>query len=105
MNHEVAIEHLGGHRALKLMVNAREFVAGPKSLRFRFSGARGMNVCVLTLDEWDLYGLEIWQVGAGRCRVKHERGGLFFDDVRGAFEAATGLSLRVPTVLAVRGGA
>jgi hypothetical protein len=100
------INHLGGVRALKLMVAAYYFSYDRKqrTLKFRFRGSEVANCVEITLNANDLYDLKFWKIRGGRrglrCEVVQEFEDYYSDSLMPIFEETTGLDLTVPIVRA-----
>lgn len=95
-NQEVAAtiaSQLGGTRRLKMFVNGRDFVAIEDGLQFKFSGARGMNVCRITLDPSDTYNVEFGYLRGLNYKVKASHDGIYCDMLVELFENTTKLFL------------
>lgn len=89
-------EQLGGMRRLKAMLNAREAWYklednGDVMIRFRFSGAKGMNVFTMTLNAMDTYDMEWWYTSGGEHKRVKVLQNMYHDDIIEAFESVTGL--------------
>ena len=92
------IQQMGGFGKLKAMVNARDFCALKAGVKFRFTGSRMSNICIVNLDEaLDLYDFELWRVGTRKgqiySKLVHTETGLYFDMLKPTFEEETGLRL------------
>ena len=97
---ETTLAQLGGASRLSVMIGARHFSSDGRELSFRFTAkaSNGANWAAVTLDEDDTYSLRFARVsyprGGGEKVV--ERGtfaGVYVEQLRRAFESATGLRL------------
>jgi len=78
---------------LRAMVNGRDFAYDDHSIQFSFSGKRGVNKCVITLNGKDLYDMDFWYYNKrtyDMVKVKSFED-LYFDMLRDVFESYTGL--------------
>lgn len=98
MDVQQTLNHLGGLRALRLMVGAYAFVEDSEagSLSFRFKGSTVANGARVVLDASDTYTLTLYKVRGTQVRKVAVEEGLYAEDLRGRFEALTGLVLTVP---------
>jgi hypothetical protein len=95
-----SIDHLGGYKALKVMVNARNFsYSDDGALSFRISGNKEMNFVRIKVNANDLYDLEGLYATAKGIKVVAEETDIFCEDLRDAFERLTGLCLIVPNII------
>lgn len=95
-----SIDHLGGYKALMVMVNARNFsYCDDGTLSFRISGNKEMNFVRIKVNANDLYDLEGLYATAKGIKVVAEETDIFCEDLRDAFERLTGLCLIVPNII------
>lgn len=96
MDAELAVAHLGGFPALRLMVGAEHFTKDEDRVFFAFKGCRRANKAEVYLAPDDTYTLTLYHVSA-RGAVKVEASeGIHAEELREHFEAMTGLRLGVP---------
>lgn len=94
------IDHLGGFKALKTMVNARGFSYSDNgAISFQISGNKRMNFVRVKLNANDLYDLEGLYVTVKGAKTVAEETDIFCEDLKEAFERLTGLTLIVPNVI------
>lgn len=94
------IDHLGGVKALKTMVNARNFSCDDSgTLSFWISGNKQMNFVRVKLNGNDLYDLEGLYVTVKGAKTVAEETDIFCEDLKEAFERLTGLCLTIPNVI------
>jgi hypothetical protein len=94
------IDHLGGFKALKTMVNARNFSCDDSgTLSFWISGNKEMNFVRVKVNANDLYDLEGLYATAKGIKVVAKETDIFCEDLKDAFERLTGLCLIVPNII------
>lgn len=88
--HQVAqtiLNQLGGNRFIA-MTGARNFVAGPTTLRF--SVPKGLNV-VVTLEPSDTYTVDFYRVRGAKCMSLAQSRDVYADQLQAVFTEHTGL--------------
>ena len=87
-------DQLGGTYRLSAMIKARDFVGGPDSAQFSFSGCRKFDKCRIVLDGDDTYTLQLCRYTRLLAKsIEYEVRGLHFNQLIIEFERATGLYL------------
>ena len=97
------IRQLGGQGKLVAMIGATNFIRGYEpdgtpSLSFRFKGSKVANGARIALDSDDTYTLRLLKIRGWTVTPVKEISGLYADNLRGAFERATGLYLSLGTM-------
>lgn len=80
---------------LKAMVGAKDFVKDDRfqTIRFKFSGFRKGNICIIKLNSNDLYDLTIGKVFKGEWIESVVVTDIYAENLRSVFESKTGLYL------------
>lgn len=95
-----SIDHLGGYKALIVMVNARNFsYSDDGALSFKISGHKKMNFVRVKVNANDLYDLEGLYATAKGIKVVAKETDIFCEDLKDAFERLTGLCLIMPNII------
>lgn len=87
------LNQLGGNKFIA-MTGAHHLAGSRNTLHFSFKGSRKTNKCKITLNSLDLYDVEFFKVNmraADPCRVVDNYNDIYFDQLQGVFEKATGL--------------
>ena len=92
-------QQMGGFGRLSAMVNGRDWLTLEHGIQFTFSGKRGVNKCLVMLDDMDTYTMQFWYCKTMRkapwvvSDMKKEYTGVYNDILVELFEKYTGLYL------------
>lgn len=92
---ETIIQQLGGQSRLRVMVNAKDFVATDNGLMFRFSGCRKANKVRITLNSMDTYDVEFFKIKKFTFETAAKFEHIYNVDLKAVFEDETGLYLSI----------
>jgi len=94
---DTILRQMGGAGKLKAMINARSFIAldGEGGLKFRFSGCRKANTCVITHDStYDVYTFRLYKLHRDyTSELVYDLYSVYADMLVWTFERETGLDL------------
>ena len=91
------IEQIGGNRFIA-MTGASMFYAFPDGVSFKIptrSAKNGINTCMITLTDDDLYDVEFGRVIGMKYTVKSTLSGIYCDQLEEVFTTETGLYTRL----------
>lgn len=95
---QTILEQLGGRR-FQVMTGAKNFIGGENSLSFKVGqNDKRVTHVRITLSAMDLYDAEFLNVRAGAVKLLAKREELYAEDLRGAFEKATGMVTSLGTL-------
>ena len=91
------LDQMGGMRRLMMMIGARDFVYGPKSISFRWPNKQRSkgNKLKVTLRGDDTYKVEFLNVAKYNVKVVKKHEGIHAEDLVELFERQTGWYLRM----------
>ena len=91
------LDQMGGMRRLMMMIGARDFVYGPKSIAFRWPNKQRSkgNMLKVTLRGDDTYKVEFLNVAKYNVKVVKKHEGIHAEDLVDLFERQTGWYLRM----------
>ena len=91
------LDQMGGMRRLMMMIGARDFVYGPKSISFRWPNKQRSkgNMLKVTLRGDDTYKVEFLNVAKYNVKVVKKHEGIHAEDLVELFERQTGWYLRM----------
>lgn len=97
------IAALGGMGKLRAMVGADNFIRGYETdgtpaLSFKFKGSKTANYARIALDPSDTYTLRLFKIRGYEAKPVYEASDLYAENLRPAFERATGLHLSLGTM-------
>ena len=97
------IAALGGMGKLRAMIGADNFIRGYEtdgtpSLSFKFKGSKTANYARIALDPSDTYTLRLFKIRGYDAKPVYEASDLYAENLRPAFERATGLYLSLGTM-------
>lgn len=97
------IAALGGMGKLRAMIGADNFIRGYEtdgtpSLSFKFKGCKTANYARIALDPSDTYTLRLFKIRGYEAKPVYEASDLYAEQLRPAFERATGLYLSLGTM-------
>lgn len=97
------IAALGGMGKLRAMIGADTFIRGYEadgtpSLSFKFKGCKTANYARIALDPSDTYTLRLFKIRGYEAKPVYEASDLYAENLRPAFERATGLYLSLGTM-------
>lgn len=97
------ITALGGMGKLRAMIGADTFIRGYEadgtpSLSFKFKGCKTANYARIALDPSDTYTLRLFKIRGYEAKPVYEASNLYAENLRPAFERATGLYLSLGTM-------
>lgn len=98
MEHEIAktiIEQFGG--GFCFMVGAKNVIAHPNGVSFKFSASRRCNYCQVALNSLDLYDVKFGRLRGSRLVVTKTFENIYGDQLAEVFRGYTGLETRFPT--------
>lgn len=91
------LDQMGGARRLQMMIGAKDFVYGPKSISFRWPNKQRSkgNLLKVTLRGDDTYRVEFMNVSGYNAKVVKKHEGVYAEDLVDIFERQTGWYLRM----------
>jgi len=96
MDTEIAntiLQQMGGGGRIRAMTGAKQFVAHPDGVAFRFPNRRGANHVKVQLTAADDYVVTFTRIAGAKCTVVEEAAGVYAEDLKPMFERVTGLYL------------
>lgn len=89
------LDQMGGTRRLMLMIGAKDFLAIPNGVTFRFAArsANSSNAFKVVLDADDTYTIEFLWIRAGKVTVRKELNMVYGSDLQRIFRDETKLAL------------
>lgn len=103
MNNEFqssVVNHLGGMRALVVMLGANSFVGDDGEIGFRFKGSRKANHLRVDLGaEHGKFDMHFYKCGAAKATLVESFEGVNARSMAYVFERVTDLALTVPVVV------
>ena len=89
-----------GSRGLKIMLGAAILADTPNSVTLRFKGSRTLNHAEISLNGRDTYDMTLGRTGPdGKYSKVSHHPDLYAEDLRPAFERATGLTTAIPRII------
>jgi len=91
------LSQMGGSRRLQMMIGAKNFVAGPNWVSFKWPNKQRSkgNMLKVTLRGDDTYDMEFLNAAGYNAKVVKKHSGVYAEDLVGIFERQTGWYLRL----------
>ena len=90
---QTILKQLGGNQRVAIMTGADQFLAGDRSLSFKFKNSKTANAVLITLERDDTYTLKFTKIRGLKFTDVATVEGVYFDGLIDVFEKTTGLRL------------
>lgn len=90
------LRQLGGQGRLKMMINAKDYVALPDGVQFRMMpGKDGVNLAEIRLNGNDLYDVKFKRVRGANVYLKAAQQNVYVDMLPAVFRNVAGLAIQI----------